>query len=162
MTETSSGSLGDLPVQRCVANSFQPSFSATHFTAISLQGGWTPLGRVRIALSEAAQRSGDLVLDNEPKFLWVTEFPLFTRADEDKEFLAHGRWSSSHHPFTAPMHEDIGKLHNGQIEEVRGQHYDLVLNGVEVGGGSVRVHDATMQEYIFQEVLQVRRYIPGA
>jgi len=49
-------------------------------------------------------------LDNEiqqSRFLWVTEFPLFTRADEDKEFLAHGRWSSSHHPFTAPMMDDI-------------------------------------------------------
>ena len=82
------------------------------------KGGWTPLGRVRIALSEVAQRSGDLVLGNEPKFLWVTEFPLFTRADEDKEFLAHGRWSSSHHPFTAPMWEDVPKMYDGRINEV--------------------------------------------
>ncbi|TBU32064.1 hypothetical protein BD311DRAFT_775614 [Dichomitus squalens] len=119
------------------------------------EGGWTPLGRLRIALSEAAQRSGDLVLSDDPKFLWVTEFPLFTRADEDKEFLAHGRWSSSHHPFTAPMYEDIEKMYAGCIEEVRGQHYDLVLNGVEIGGGSVRVHDAAMQEYIFKYVLQL-------
>ncbi|KAI0751409.1 hypothetical protein C8Q80DRAFT_1157190 [Daedaleopsis nitida] len=119
------------------------------------EGGWTPLGRLRLALSEAAQRSGDLVLSDEPKFLWVTEFPLFTRADEDKEFLAHGRWSSSHHPFTAPMWEDIEKMHAGQVEEVRGQHYDLVLNGVEIGGGSVRVHDAAMQDYIFTKILQL-------
>ncbi len=49
----------------------------------------------------------------------MTEFPLFTRADEDKDFLAHGRWSSSHHPFTAPMWEDIEKMHAGQVEEVR-------------------------------------------
>ncbi|KAM5535695.1 hypothetical protein V8D89_010682 [Ganoderma adspersum] len=119
------------------------------------EGGWTPLGRVRLALAEAAQRAGALVLSDAPEFLWVTEFPLFTRADADKEFLAHGRWSSSHHPFTAPMHEDVAKLHAGQIEDVRGQHYDLVCNGVEVGGGSVRVHDATMQEYIFSNVLQL-------
>ncbi|KAI0773883.1 hypothetical protein C8Q74DRAFT_791548 [Fomes fomentarius] len=119
------------------------------------EGGWTPLGRLRIALSEAAQRNGDLVLSDEPRFLWVTEFPLFTRADEDKEFLAHGRWSSSHHPFTAPMWGDIEKMYAGKIEEVRGQHYDLVLNGVEIGGGSVRVHDAAMQEYIFTNVLQL-------
>ncbi|OJT10490.1 Aspartate--tRNA(Asp/Asn) ligase [Trametes pubescens] len=119
------------------------------------EGGWTPLGRLRLALSETAQRNGDLVLDDEPKFLWVTEFPLFTRADEDKDFLAHGRWSSSHHPFTAPMWEDIEKMHAGQVEEVRGQHYDLVLNGVEIGGGSVRVHDAAMQEYIFANILQL-------
>ncbi|KAI0663087.1 hypothetical protein C8Q70DRAFT_491509 [Cubamyces menziesii] len=119
------------------------------------EGGWTALGRLRLALSEAAQRKGDLALSDEPKFLWVTEFPLFTRADEDKEFLAHGRWSSSHHPFTAPMFEDIEKMYSGQIEEVRGQHYDLVLNGVEIGGGSVRVHDAAMQEYIFANILQL-------
>ncbi|KAI0370230.1 hypothetical protein BV20DRAFT_1019264 [Pilatotrama ljubarskyi] len=119
------------------------------------EGGWTPLGRLRLALSETAQCNGDLVLSDEPKFLWVTEFPLFTRADEDKEFLAHGRWSSSHHPFTAPMYEDIEKMYAGQVEEVRGQHYDLVLNGVEIGGGSVRVHDAAMQEYIFSKILQL-------
>jgi hypothetical protein len=47
------------------------------------------------------------------RFLWVTEFPLFTRADEDKEFLAHGRWSSSHHPFTAPMIDDIELIQKG-------------------------------------------------
>ncbi|KAI9001243.1 hypothetical protein BD414DRAFT_474078 [Trametes punicea] len=119
------------------------------------EGGWTALGRLRLALSEAAQRKGDLVLSEQPKFLWVTEFPLFTRADEDKEFLAHGRWSSSHHPFTAPMWEDVEKMYAGKIEEVRGQHYDLVLNGVEIGGGSVRVHDASMQEYIFENILQL-------
>ena len=116
-------------------------------------------------------------LSPEPKFLWVTEFPLFTHADEDKEFLAHGRWSSSHHPFTAPMREDIEKMYLGKVEEVRisrssmplcvsqadlrvirqvrGQHYDLVLNGQEIGGGSVRIHEAAMQDYIFSKVLQV-------
>ena len=125
-------------------------------TSHTFQGGWTPLCRVRVALAEAAQRNGSLVLPDAPQFLWVTEFPLFTRADEDKEFLAHGRWSSSHHPFTAPMWEDIERMYTGQVEEVRGQHYDLVLNGVEIGGGSVRVHDAAMQEYIFDKILQVR------
>ena len=53
-----------------------------------------------------------------PHLLWVTEFPLFTRADSDKEFLAHGRWSSSHHPFTAPMREDVEKLYAGDIANV--------------------------------------------
>ncbi|CAL1702324.1 unnamed protein product [Somion occarium] len=119
------------------------------------EGGSTPLGQLRLALSEEAQCSGQLTLSPKPHFLWITEFPLFTRADEDKEFLAHGRWSSSHHPFTAPMRQDIEKLYEGRISEVRGQHYDLVLNGVEIGGGSVRVHDASMQEYIFSNVLQL-------
>ncbi|KAI0699409.1 hypothetical protein BC835DRAFT_1405134 [Cytidiella melzeri] len=119
------------------------------------EGGSTRLGRLRLALASTARTLGDFEFPSEPHFLWVTEFPLFTRADSDKEFLAHGRWSSSHHPFTAPMWEDIDKMYAGQIAEVRGQHYDLVLNGTEIGGGSVRVHDAVMQDYIFSSILQL-------
>jgi aspartyl-tRNA synthetase len=112
-------------------------------------------------------RLGDYTPPTAPHFLWVTEFPLFTRADADKEHLAHGRWSSSHHPFTAPMAQDVPALWaatasggaNGAsetIERIRGQHYDLVLDGMEIGGGSVRVHDPAMQEHIFRNILQVR------
>ncbi|OCH94247.1 hypothetical protein OBBRIDRAFT_769914 [Obba rivulosa] len=119
------------------------------------EGGSTALGRLRLEAAKIAQKYGALTFSNEPKFLWVTEFPLFTH-DEDKEFLAKGRWSSSHHPFTAPMLDDLEKLYKpDKIHEVRGQHYDLVLNGVEIGGGSVRVHDAKMQEYVFREILQL-------
>lgn len=82
------------------------------------QGGSTPLGRLRLSLASRAQELGDLNLPTSPYFLWVTEFPLFTRADEDKEFLAKGRWGSSHHPFTAPMWQDIEKMYAGQIDEV--------------------------------------------
>ncbi|EGO01732.1 hypothetical protein SERLA73DRAFT_48521, partial [Serpula lacrymans var. lacrymans S7.3] len=120
-----------------------------------LEGGSTPLGRIRTHLFESAQAIGDCTPSQDPHFLWVTEFPLFTRADDEKEFLAKGRWSSTHHPFTAPMWQDIEALYDGRIHQVRGQHYDLVLNGVEIGGGSVRVHDAAMQDYIFSEVLQL-------
>lgn len=60
----------------------------------------------------------DFTLTKEPHFLWITEFPLFTRADEDKDFLAKGRWSSSHHPFTAPMWQDIEAMYDGHIETV--------------------------------------------
>lgn len=87
--------------------------------------------------------------------MWITQFPLFTRADPDKEHLSKGRYASTHHPFTAPMYEDVADLKAGKVEGVRGQHYDLVLNGQEIGGGSVRVHDAALQEYILKEVLQV-------
>lgn len=54
------------------------------------------------------------------------------------------------------MYEDVDELLAGDPSQVRGQHYDLVLNGVEIGGGSVRVHDAKMQEHIFRNILQVR------
>ena len=63
--------------------------------------------------------TGDVTVTDEPHFLWVTEFPLFTHDDSDKDFLAHGRWSSSHHPFTAPMWQDIDALYKGDIENVR-------------------------------------------
>ncbi|KAI0347317.1 hypothetical protein BDW22DRAFT_1387456 [Trametopsis cervina] len=119
------------------------------------EGGSTRLGRLRLAIANEARSLGDFEFPTNPHFLWVTEFPLFTHADSDKDFLAHGRWSSSHHPFTAPMWEDIDKMYEGKIAEVRGQHYDLVLDGTEIGGGSVRVHDAAMQEYIFSNVLQL-------
>lgn len=74
---------------------------------------------MRLLLSSLAQATGELTLATAPHFLWVTEFPLFTRADPDKDFLAHGRWSSTHHPFTAPMWEDIDRMYNGRISEVR-------------------------------------------
>ena len=82
------------------------------------QGGSTPMGRLRLSLANKAQELGDLQLPDLPHFVWITEFPLFTHADEDKEFLAKGRWSSSHHPFTAPMWQDIEKMYAGQIDEV--------------------------------------------
>ncbi|KAF8901713.1 tRNA synthetases class II-domain-containing protein [Gymnopilus junonius] len=116
-------------------------------------GGSTALGRARLQIFDLAQNRGEFIVTKDPHFLWITEFPLFTRDDVDKDHLAHGRWSSSHHPFTAPMWQDIDALYRGEVEKVRGQHYDLVLNGVEIGGGSVRVHDAAMQEYIFTNVL---------
>lgn len=58
-------------------------------------------------------------LPDEPHFLWITQFPLFTQADDDKAFLAKGRWASSHHPFTAPMFEDLDALEKGDIQNVR-------------------------------------------
>ncbi|PPQ81316.1 hypothetical protein CVT24_001338 [Panaeolus cyanescens] len=119
------------------------------------KGGSTSLGRARLRILDLAQSRGEYTVTKDPHFLWITEFPLFTRDDADKDFLAHGRWSSSHHPFTAPMSQDVDALYRGEIDKVRGQHYDLVLNGVEIGGGSVRVHDAAMQDYIFTNVLQL-------
>ncbi|KAG8692473.1 hypothetical protein FRC08_009746 [Ceratobasidium sp. 394] len=124
-------------------------------TRFNLEGGSTPLGRQRLAIKDLAEQTGAYTPPTTPHFLWITEFPLFTSADSDKEFLARGRLSSTHHPFTAPMAEDVEKLMNGQAREVRGQHYDLVLNGIEIGGGSVRVHDPALQRFIFEQVLQL-------
>ncbi|KAF8592540.1 hypothetical protein K439DRAFT_1643638 [Ramaria rubella] len=121
----------------------------------NLEGASTPLGQVRVSMARLAEQLGHYTPSTVPHFLWVTEFPLFTRADKDKDFLARGRWSSSHHPFTAPMSQDMDAFWSGQIAEVRGQHYDLVLNGTEVGGGSVRIHDPAMQDHVLSQILQL-------
>ncbi|EJT97643.1 hypothetical protein DACRYDRAFT_119305 [Dacryopinax primogenitus] len=122
-------------------------------------GGSTPLGSLRLALAEQAEKLGKYTPPKEPHFLWVTEFPLFTK-DVEKADLVGGEWSSSHHPFTAPMPEDIDVLMMGEsrhLKKVRGQHYDLVLNGMEIGGGSVRIHDAVLQEFIMEEILKLNK-----
>ncbi|ORX33558.1 putative mitochondrial aspartyl-tRNA synthetase [Kockovaella imperatae] len=121
------------------------------------EGGWTQLGRLRVQMLDELVRQGALKLSDQPNFLWITQFPLFTRADEDKAFLSKGRWASTHHPFTAPMFEDLEDLKGGNVEKVRGQHYDLVLDGQEIGGGSVRIHDANLQEYVMRDVLKLEQ-----
>ncbi|WRT63567.1 aspartate-tRNA ligase [Kwoniella shivajii] len=119
------------------------------------EGGWTHLGRLRVQIMELSVAKGLMTLPSEPHFLWITQFPLFTMADEDKAHLSKGRYASTHHPFTAPMFEDMNDLKNGKVDGVRGQHYDLVLNGQEIGGGSVRIHDVDLQEWVMKEVLQL-------
>ncbi|MCF7873807.1 MAG: aspartate--tRNA ligase [Candidatus Omnitrophica bacterium] len=81
---------------------------------------------------------------SEYRFLWVTDFPLFEYNQEDK------RWQSLHHPFTAPNKEDIDKLKNKDLSRVRSRSYDLVLNGQEIGSGSVRIHSTDIQEKVFE------------
>jgi len=80
---------------------------------------------------------------NRLEFLWVTDFPLFFYNEEEK------RLDSNHHPFTAPRPEDI-PLMDSQPLAVKAIAYDLVLNGVEIGGGSQRIHDIAMQRRVFQ------------
>ena len=81
-------------------------------------------------------------------FLWVIDFPLLSF---DKE---QNRWYSSHHPFTSPVTEDIPFL-TSDPKKVRGQHYDIVVNGVELGGGSIRIHQPEVQKLVFEQVLQI-------
>jgi len=107
------------------------------------------LGKIRLYCADVLQKDGKLVVD--PKrydFLWVVEFPLLSF---DKE---QNRWYSSHHPFTAPVTEDIPLLKT-EPRKVRGQHYDIVVNGVELGGGSIRIHQPAVQKTIFEDILQI-------
>jgi len=107
------------------------------------------LGKIRLYCADVLKSQGKLTID--PKrfdFLWVVDFPLLSY---DKEM---NRWYSSHHPFTAPVGEDVPLL-NSDPKKVRGQHYDIVVNGVELGGGSIRIHQPDVQKMIFEKILQI-------
>ncbi len=97
------------------------------------------LGNLRLELA----RNLDLLDKNEFKFLWVTEFPEFEYSEEQ------GRYVAMHHPFTMPMEEDIPLLKTNP-EKVRAKAYDIVLNGTELGGGSIRIHQDDVQENMFE------------
>ena len=100
---------------------------------------WDVLGNLRLEIA----RNLDLLDKNVYKFLWVTEFPEFEYSEEQ------GRYVAMHHPFTMPMEEDIPLLKTNP-EKVRARAYDIVLNGTELGGGSIRIHQDDVQETMFE------------
>jgi aspartyl-tRNA synthetase len=97
------------------------------------------LGALRL---ECARRLG-LLRRDDYKFLWVTEFPLFEYSEEEDRYVA------CHHPFTAPMDEDIPLLDQGKLGEVRSKAYDMVLSGTELSSGSIRIFDPETQAKMF-------------
>jgi aspartyl-tRNA synthetase len=94
--------------------------------------------------SEAAEREG-LADQSKFNFLWVTEFPMFEYHEGDARFYP------MHHPFTSPVDEDMDRLESDRAS-VRAKAYDLVLNGVELGSGSIRIHNRELQRRIFQAI----------
>jgi len=103
------------------------------------------LGRIRLRIAEiqgltsVARRSGwDL------DFLWVTDFPLMQWSAEEN------KWNAVHHPFTRPKAEDLSLLEQKKFAEMRADAYDVVLNGVEIGGGSIRIHEPELQAKMFE------------
>jgi len=84
-----------------------------------------------------------LIKDDDYKFVWVTEFPLMEYDDLEK------RYQALHHPFTAPMDEDLERLEKNPLA-TRSRAYDMVLNGIEIGGGSIRIHQREVQERVFK------------
>ncbi|WP_346935064.1 aspartate--tRNA ligase [Clostridium sp.] len=97
------------------------------------------LGALRL---ELAKELGILEGNKEFNFVWITEFPMFEYDEEEKRFVA------LHHPFTAPMDEDLALLET-EPGRARAKAYDIVLNGEELGGGSIRIHDTNLQQRIF-------------
>ena len=100
---------------------------------------WNVLGALRLQLGEEL----GLMDENQYNFLWVTEFPLLEWSDEENRFMA------MHHPFTMPMEEDWANI-DSDPGSVRAKAYDIVLNGTELGGGSVRIHQNDIQEKMFE------------
>ncbi len=100
---------------------------------------WDVLGNLRLEIA----RNAGMIPEGQFHFLWVTEFPLLEWSEDQKRFVA------MHHPFTMPMEEDLDKL-DSDPGAVRAKAYDIVLNGTELGGGSVRIFQADIQEKMFE------------
>jgi aspartyl-tRNA synthetase len=107
-------------------------------------GGWemvsTILGRVRLEVASMMELTKG---STEFKFLWVVDFPLLAHNAED------GKWVAVHHPFTRPNAADVAQLASGDYANVRAVAYDVVLNGYELGGGSIRIHERELQAMLF-------------
>jgi aspartyl-tRNA synthetase len=132
----------------------------------------TPLGRFRqLAIQyfpaewrrEIAEGSSKQELHDIFVASWLVDFPLFSPIELDASGDGYPRYDfqkfeSTHHPFTMAKLEDYDYLANDPLK-VKGDHYDLVINGVEVGGGSRRIHDAELQKFIFSEILQIKNHM---
>jgi aspartyl-tRNA synthetase len=98
------------------------------------------LGRIRTRIAEMQQLTAK---SDQLDFLWVTDFPLMAFD------AAENKWNAVHHPFTRPKAEDVAKMEAGELGQVRAEAYDVVLNGVELGGGSIRIHEPELQAKAF-------------
>src|SRR5471030_1597080 len=119
------------------------------FAAAPWEKACAILGRIRLEVAALLQKRGKLeIRPDDWKFLWVVDFPLMSHDEAENRYVA------THHPFTAPVAEDAALL-DTDPKRVRGQHYDVVLNGMELGGGSIRIHQPALQKKIFEEVLKI-------
>ncbi len=119
------------------------------FAASEWEQACAILGRTRLLCGDLLKKRGRLeIAPDQFNFLWVIEFPLMSYDEE------RGGFAATHHPFTAPVPEDVQYL-DSDPKRVRGQHYDLVLNGVELGGGSIRIHQTAVQKKVFEDVLKI-------
>jgi aspartyl-tRNA synthetase len=101
---------------------------------------YTALGQLRLAVVEQLE----IVPSEEFSFVWITRFPMFEYNEEQQRYVA------MHHPFTAPVEEDLENMDDPDAAmKIRARAYDLVLNGNEIGGGSIRIHDSMLQSKIF-------------
>ncbi|KAE8152626.1 tRNA synthetases class II-domain-containing protein [Aspergillus avenaceus] len=119
-------------------------------------GGSTPIGDLRRTLHSAAVTSGLKPAPTGFDFLWIVDFPLFSPSSDSEPGQGGAAGiSSTHHPFTAPKSAADVDLLLTDPTKVVADHYDIVVNGVELGGGSRRIHDAAVQEFILRDILQM-------
>lgn len=169
IVDTSQSHLGFEPFDHDTAEQLRSLLDANPGDLIVLQarsdepftGSFTALGSLRVALHKFAVAKGHIPAPKGFDFLWVTDFPLFSPASSFTEPGQGGRAGlrSTHHPFTAPKSiEDVDLLLTDPTKAIA-DHYDLVVNGIELGGGSRRIHDARVQEFILKDVLKVSTYL---
>jgi aspartyl-tRNA synthetase len=125
-------------------NAINQAVGASIGDAVLMIGGkWdtacNAMGQVRLEIA----RRENLINEAENKLLWVVDFPMFEYHEDD------GRYYAKHHPFTSPIDEDLNNL-EGNLSKVRAKAYDLVFNGNELGGGSIRIHRSDVQAKIFK------------
>lgn len=130
--------LGDSLLQNLVSEFEAKSGDLLMLIADKPQVAMSVLGSLRVNSAQLL----NLASDDDFNFLWVTDFPLFKYNEEEK------RWDSEHHPFTSPKPEDIQYM-DTDLGKVRSCAYDLVINGTELGSGSIRIHDEKLQQKIF-------------
>jgi aspartyl-tRNA synthetase len=124
---------------------------------VSHTGNSTPLGNLRRDVYQSAVANEILTPPEHDSFLWVVDFPLFSPInDTDPGQGGQAGICSTHHPFTAPLNQEHIDLLTTDPLQCIGDHYDLVINGVEVGGGSRRIHDSKLQEFILKDVLKMK------
>src|SRR5213076_2509628 len=105
------------------------------------------LGRIRLRIAEIQKLtvgSDNRQSGSDLDFLWVTDFPLMQWSAEEN------KWNAVHHPFTRPKAEDLALLEQKKFGEMRADAYDIVLNGIEIGGGSIRIHEPELQAKMFE------------
>lgn len=123
---------------------------------LPFSGGSTMIGKLRLAIEKAAIAEGLIEQDPRHMYLWVTDFPMFTLENSvDPGQGGKAGFSATHHPFTAPKSEKDVDLLLWKPLEAKADHYDLVVNGVELGGGSRRIHNAEMQRFIMKNILKM-------
>ena len=119
------------------------------FAAAPWEKACAILGRLRLESAQLLVKRGKMTIRHDDwKFLWVVDFPLMSYDEAENRYVA------THHPFTAPVAEDAPLL-DSDPKKVRGQHYDVVLNGMELGGGSIRIHQPALQKKVFEDVLKI-------